>query len=99
MRIVGCGLIAVAALLGSAPIAMADETAGTSAEVRSSTSSASPTGTERQSGPHAEVSLLAVSLTAGAAIAAAGSGAVQAVNRRRALQRASAQPTQDTVRL
>lgn len=76
MRIVGCGLIAVAALLGLAPPAMASE-----------------------GGPQAEVSMLAVALTAGAAVAAAGSGVAHAVNRRRAVSRAPGQTNGDTVRL
>lgn len=96
MRIVGCGLIAVATLLGVAPTALASEPAGHSAEAQTSTSSAGRQAAKRQAEPHSEVSLLAVVLTAGAAAAAAGSGAVQAVHRRRAPQRNSSQPTQDT---
>lgn len=107
MRILGCGLIAVAALLGVAPTALAGEPiaesaaapAGSPAEVLPSTSSVSQAAAQRQEEPHAEVSLLAVWLTAGAAAATAGSGAVHAVNRRRALQRSSGRASQDTVRL
>ncbi|MGH3972771.1 MAG: hypothetical protein ACRDS9_05540 [Pseudonocardiaceae bacterium] len=73
MRIVACGLIAGAALLGAAPVAMADdlphETAGASAD--------------SQAAPRDEVSVLAVSLTAGGAIATAGSGVALALARRR----------------
>lgn len=105
MRIVGCGLIAVAALLGLAPTAMASELAdgpaGASAETLSGTGSVSTGGhgvAQRQPEPQDDVSLLAVTLTAGAAVAAAGSGVAQAVNRRRALSRATRQPTRDTVR-
>jgi hypothetical protein len=103
MRIVGCGLIAVAALLGLAPTAMASESAagpsGSSVEMMSSTSSVAHPVAQRQPEPHNEVSMLAVSLTAGAAVAAAGSGVAQAVNRRRALSRAARHTTRDTVRL
>lgn len=102
MRIVGCGLIAVAALLGLAPAAMASELAdgpsSTSAEISSSTGSAGHGATQGQPEPRNEVSLLAVSLTAGAAVAATGSGVVQAVNRRRAPGRAARPPRRDTVR-
>ncbi|MGH3933602.1 MAG: hypothetical protein ACRDS1_01230 [Pseudonocardiaceae bacterium] len=72
MRIVACGLIAGAALLGAAPIAMADDVsheAGVSAE--------------SQAVPRDEVSVLAVSLTVGGAIATAGSGVVLVLTRRR----------------
>lgn len=109
MRIVGCGLIAVAALLGLAPAAVASELSdwpsGTSAEAAGthpSTGSAVQAA-ERGADPHTEVSLLAVSLTAGAAVAAAGSGAVQAVQRRRAPSRvpgrSSGDAPQDSVHL
>ena len=105
MRIVGCGLIAVAALLGLAPTAMASELpdgpSSASAETLSSTGSVSTGGhgaAQRQPEPQDEVSLLAVTLTAGAAVAAAGSGVAQAVTRRRAVSRATRQPTRDPVR-
>src|SRR5262249_12464768 len=92
MRIVGCGLIAVATLLGLAPVAMASEPAGSAGDPAVVLPDTGPTGRtapERSPGPHAEVSLLAVSLTAGAAVAAAGSGVAQVVNRRRALSKAT----------
>ena len=102
MRIVGCGLIAVAALLGLAPTAMASELAdgpsSTSADPVSSTGSAGHGAAQRQPEPQDEVSLLAVTLTAGAAVAAAGSGVAQAVNRRRALSRSARRPTRDMAR-
>jgi len=73
MRIIACGLIAGAALLGAAPVAMADgltrDTVGANSD--------------GQVVPQAEVSLLAVSLTAGGAVAMAGSGAALALARRR----------------
>ncbi|MCA1671457.1 MAG: hypothetical protein LC799_04390 [Actinobacteria bacterium] len=103
MRIVGCGLIAVAALLGLAPTAMASELAdgssSASAQALPSSGSAGEATAAHQPGPHTGVSLLAVSLTAGAAVAAAGSGVAQAVNRRRAHSRAPGQAPQDAVRL
>jgi hypothetical protein len=75
MRIVACGLIAGAALLGAVPVAMADdlthETAGSSADSHAV--------------PRDEVSMLAVSLTVGGAIATAGSGVALALARRRKL--------------
>jgi hypothetical protein len=73
MRIVACGLIVGAALLGAAPVAMADE----STHDTVGASSDSPVA------PQAEVSLLAVSLTVGGAVATAGSGAALALARRR----------------
>lgn len=66
MRIIGCGLLTVAALLGPAPVAVAGELADADPAV-----------------PQAEVSMLALSLTAGGAIAAVGSGVALAVARRR----------------
>ncbi len=72
MRIVACGLIAGAALLGAAPVAIADESTPT---VGASSGS--------QAAPQAEVSLLAVALTVGGAIATAGSGVALALARRR----------------
>lgn len=73
MRIVTCGLIVAAAMLGAGPTAMADEPVGT-------VSDSQPT-------PQAEVSMLAVSLTVGGAVAMAGSGAALALAlaRRRAV--------------
>lgn len=65
MRMLGCVLIAVVALLGLAPTSMA---AGHS---------------DGRPPPEAGVSLLAVSLTAGAAIAAVGRGAFQVLGHRR----------------
>ncbi len=75
MRIVACGLIAGAALLGAAPVAIADE----------STHQPHPVGdsSDRQVVPQAEVSLLAVALTVGGAVATVGSGAALALGRRR----------------
>jgi hypothetical protein len=73
MRIVACGLIAGAALLGAAPVAMADELTHGAVGVNS----------DSQVAPQAEVSLLAVSLTVGGAVAMAGSGAALALARRR----------------
>lgn len=79
MRIVACGLIAGAALLGFAPMAMAD-TADTSDGQTS-------TNADSQAAPQTEVSMLAVSLTVGGAVATAGSGLALVLNRRRALSR------------
>jgi hypothetical protein len=75
MRIVARGLITGAVLLGVAPAAMAD------APVSTTTSS------ESQAAPQAEVSMLAVSLTVGGALATAGSGVALLLTRRRALSR------------
>jgi len=72
MRIVACGLIAGAALLGSVPVAMADAPVST-------TSSDSPAV------PQAGVSMLAVSLTVGGARATAGSGMALVLTRRRTI--------------
>ncbi|MGH3871587.1 MAG: hypothetical protein ACRDSR_08760 [Pseudonocardiaceae bacterium] len=72
MRIVACGLIVGAAMLGAAPAAMADAPVGGSAS-------------DSQAAPQAEVSMLAVSLTVGGAVATAGSGVVLALARRRAV--------------
>lgn len=69
MRIVACGLIAGAALLGAAPVVLADDSVGASSD--------------SQVTPQAEVSLLAVSLTVGGALATAGSGVALVVARRR----------------
>jgi hypothetical protein len=73
MRIIACGLIAGAALLGAAPVAMASESARDTVGA----------GSGNQAAPQAEVSLLAVSLTVGGALATAGSGAALALARRR----------------
>lgn len=70
MRILACGLIAGAALLGSTPVAMAD-------------APANPTSADSQAAPQAEVSMLAVSLTVGGAVATAGSGVALVLTRRR----------------
>lgn len=72
MLIVACGLIAGAALLGAAPVA-----AGESTHDPAGASSGS------QVTPQAEVSLLAVSLTVGGALATAGSGVALVLARRR----------------
>ncbi|MDQ4103124.1 MAG: hypothetical protein M3186_05250 [Actinomycetota bacterium] len=85
MRIVACGMIASAALLGVAPVAMAGlpaQPAVPDAPVSSSDSQASP---------QAEVSMLAVSLTVGGALATAGSGVALVLTRRRAVSRAPSQ--------
>jgi hypothetical protein len=74
MRIVACGLLAGAALLGPVPVAMADTPA--------STASADP-----RTAPQAEVSMLAVSLTVGGALAMAGSGVALVLTRRRSVSR------------
>ena len=74
MRIVTCGLIAGAALLGPVPMAMADTPVGTASA-------------DSQAVPQTEVSMLAVSLTVGGAVATAGSGMELALARRRALSR------------
>jgi hypothetical protein len=78
MRIVACGVIVGAALLGPIGVAMAD--------VPISTANA-----DSQAAPQTEVSMLAVSLTVGGAIATAGSGMALVLNRRRAVSR---QPSQ-----
>ncbi len=74
MRIVTCGLIAAAALLGPVPMAMAD-------------APISPANADSQAVPQTEVSMLAVSLTVGGAVATAGSGMALVLARRRALSR------------
>jgi hypothetical protein len=71
MRIVTCVLVAGAALLGPVPVAMAD----------------APVNSDSQAAPQAEVSILAVSLTVGGAVATAGSGVALVLTRRRALSR------------
>jgi hypothetical protein len=78
MRIVTCGLIAGAALLGPVPAAMADPPITTA-------------NADSQAAPQTEVSMLALSLTVGGAVATAGSGVALALNRRRAISR---QPSQ-----
>jgi hypothetical protein len=75
MRIVACGLIAGAAML-AAPVAMADESVHDKAR----------TSSDSQAAPEAEVSMLAVSLTVGGAVATAGSGAALALGRRKVSQ-------------
>lgn len=74
MRIVACGLIAGAALLGPVPVAMADAPVST-------------TSADSQAAPRAEVSMLAVSLTVGGAVAMAGSGVALVLARRRTVSR------------
>jgi hypothetical protein len=73
MRIVACWLITGAALLGAAPVAMADE----------STHDTVGAGSSSLVAPRSKVSMLAVSLTAGGVVATAGSGAALALARRR----------------
>ncbi|MGH3773893.1 MAG: hypothetical protein ACRDRW_21300 [Pseudonocardiaceae bacterium] len=74
MRIVACGLIAGAALLGPVPVAMAD-------------APANPASADSQAAPRVEVSMLAVSLTVGGAVAMAGSGVALLLTRRRTVSR------------
>jgi hypothetical protein len=84
MQIVGRGVVTVllgtvAVLLGPAPMAMAGERPD-----------GPPRGTtaDTQAGPQPETSLLALALTGGGAVAAAGSGVALAITRRRAVGRA-----------
>jgi hypothetical protein len=70
MRIVACGLIAGTTQQGGAPMAMADVAGGR-------------TSADSQAAPRAEVSMLAVSLTVGGAVAMAGSGVALVLTRRR----------------
>ncbi|HWR47565.1 MAG TPA: hypothetical protein VN327_08145 [Pseudonocardiaceae bacterium] len=79
MRIVACGLIAGAALLGPVPVAMADAPV--------SAGPVGPANADSQAAPRAEVSMLAVSLTVGGAVAMAGSGAALVLTRRRTVSR------------
>jgi hypothetical protein len=72
--IVACGLIAGTALLGPLPVAMADVPVST-------------TGAGTQAEPQAEVSVLAVSLTVGGALAMTGSGVALVLTRRRTVSR------------
>ena len=74
MWIVACGLIAGAALLGPVPVAMADAPVST-------------TSAGSQAEPQAEVSVLAVSLTVGGALAMTGSGVALVLTRRRTVSR------------
>jgi hypothetical protein len=76
MQIVACGMIAGAALLGPVPVA----------DVPVSAANA-----EGQAAPQTEVSMLAVSLTVGGAVATAGSGMALVLNRRRTLSRPPSQ--------
>jgi hypothetical protein len=80
MRIVVCGLIAGAALLGPVPVAMADVPANT-------TGAANTPGADSRAVPQAEVSVLAVSLTVGGTVAMAGSGLALVLARRRTVSR------------
>ncbi len=83
MRIVACGLIAGAALLGAAPVAMADVAVSERVSTTTGTSSAR-TNSDGRAAPQSEVSMLAVSLTVGGAVAMAGSGVALVLTRRRA---------------
>jgi hypothetical protein len=84
MWIVLSGIIGVAALLGTAPMAMAGELPS---NISTGASATSHTSADSQAGPQNGVSLLAVLLTAGGAVAAAGSGVALAVTRRRGIDR------------
>jgi hypothetical protein len=77
MRIVAYGLIVGAALLGPVPAAMADVPV----------SAVNADNMDSQAAPQTEVSMLAVSLTVGGAVATAGSGIALVLTRRRALSR------------
>ena len=77
MRIVACGLIVCAALLGPVSTALAD----------APDSAGNPGNAGSQAAPQTEVSMLAVSLTVGGAVATAGSGMALMLSRRRALSR------------
>ena len=78
MRIVTCAVIAGAALLGPVPAAMAD-------------APISAANADSQAAPQTEVSMLAVSLTVGGAVATAGSGMALVLNRRRSVSRRPSQ--------
>jgi hypothetical protein len=84
MRIVACGLITGAALLAAVPVAIADAPVST-------------TSSDNRAAPQAEVSMLAVSLTVGGAVAAAGSGMALVLTRRRAISSVTGSPVQDHV--
>lgn len=73
MRIICCGLLMAVALLGPAPVAVADDLAD-----------ANPAA------PQAEVSMLALSLTTGGAIAAIASGVALVLARRREVDQSGA---------
>lgn len=77
--IVACGLIAGAALLGPVPVAMVP--------VVMADAPVSTTGAGSQAEPQAEVSVLAVSLTVGGALAMTGSGVALVLTRRRTVSR------------
>lgn len=79
MRVVACTLIALGALVGPAATAVADPLPPAGAHQESRTADGA--------GPQPQVSMLAVALTAGGAVAAASSGVALAVNRRRAVSR------------
>ncbi|MGH3788773.1 MAG: hypothetical protein ACRDRG_19990 [Pseudonocardiaceae bacterium] len=85
MRIVACGLIASAALLGGAPVAMAGSPA------QPAVAGSPVSSPDSQASPQAEVSMLAVSLTIGGALATAASGMALVLTRRRAVSRAPSQ--------
>jgi Flp pilus assembly protein CpaB len=72
--IVACGLIAGAALLGPVPVATTDAPVST-------------TSAGSQAEPRTEVSVLAVSLTVGGALAMTGSGVALVLTRRRTVSR------------
>ena len=82
MRIVTCGLVAGAVALGPVPVAMANPVAIADAP-------ANTTSADSQAAPQAQVSMLAVSLTVGGAIAMAGSGVALVLTRRRTVNRRS----------
>jgi hypothetical protein len=83
-RTVACGLITGAALLGVVPVAMADAQVST-------------ISSDRHAAPQAEVSMLAVLLTVGGAVAAAGSGMVLVLSRRRAVSSVTGSPIEGHV--
>ncbi|MDQ2788259.1 MAG: hypothetical protein DLM60_09835 [Pseudonocardiales bacterium] len=83
---VACGLLAGTVLLGAAPLAMADVAASERVSTTTGTSSAR-TNSDGQAAPHSEVSILAVSLTVGGAVAMTGSGVALVLTRRRAISR------------
>jgi len=74
LSVAACGLIAGATLLGPVPVAMAD-------------APVSATSADSTAAPQEQVSVLAVSLTVGGALAMAGSGVVLALTRRRTISR------------
>lgn len=94
MRIVACGLIASAALLGGAPVAMAGspaQPATVELPAQPAVAGSPVSSPDSQASPQAEVSMLAVSLTIGGALATAASGMALVLTRRRAVTRAPSQ--------